>query len=119
MGIFFLWILAAVRGGSGRTAAIIVGTVAGAAIGGRVGQSMDDTDRMKTTLFLQNVRTGVNASWKNPDTGNQHTVTPTRTFDTGSGPCREYTVDAIVDGRSQKVYGMACRQSDGSWRTRG
>jgi len=108
-----------VGGGSGRTAAIIVGTLAGAAIGGRVGQSMDDTDRMKTALSLENVRTGVNSSWRNPDTGNQYTVTPTRTYDTGSGPCREYTVDAIVDGRSQKVHGTACRQSDGSWRTQG
>ena len=108
-----------VGGGSGRTAAIIVGTLAGAAIGGRVGQSMDETDRMKTALSLENVRTGVNSSWRNPDTGNQYTVTPTRTFDTGSGPCREYTVDAIVEGRSQKVYGTACRQSDGSWRTQG
>jgi len=108
-----------VGGGSGRTAAIIVGTLAGAAIGGRVGQSMDDTDRMKAALSPENVRTGVNSSWKNPDTGNQYTVTPTRTYDTGSGPCREYTVDAIVDGRSQKVHGTACRQSDGSWRTQG
>jgi uncharacterized protein YcfJ len=74
-----------VGGGSGRTAAIIVGTLAGAAIGGRVGQSMDDTDRMKAALSPENVRTGVNSSWKNPDTGNQYTVTPTRTFDTDSG----------------------------------
>ena len=108
-----------VGGGSGRTAAIIVGTLAGAAIGGTVGRSMDDTDRMKTALSLENVRTGVNSSWKNPDTGNEYTVTPTRTYDTDSGPCREYTAEAIVDGRRQNVYGTACRQADGSWRTQG
>jgi surface antigen len=105
--------------GSGRTAAIIVGTLAGAAIGGRVGQSMDDTDRMKTALSLENVRTGVNSSWRNPDTGNQYTVTPTRTYSTSSGPCREYSVEALVDGRRETVYGTACRQPDGSWRTQG
>ena len=105
--------------GSGRTAAIIVGTLAGAAIGGRVGRSMDDTDRMKTALSLENVRTGVNSSWRNPDTGNQYTVTPTRTYSTSSGPCREYSVEALVDGRRETVYGTACRQPDGSWRTQG
>ena len=108
-----------VGGGSGRTAAIIVGTLAGAAIGGTVGRSMDDTDRMKTALSLENVRTGVNSSWQNPDTGNEYTVTPTRTYNIGSRPCREYTVDAIVNGRSKEVYGTACRQADGSWRAQG
>jgi surface antigen len=102
--------------GDGRTAAIIVGTMAGAAIGGAIGQSMDEVDRMKTSHVLENVRTGVPSTWKNPDTGNQYAVTPTRTFDTSLGPCREYTVDAIIGGKKEKVYGTACRQSDGSWR---
>jgi surface antigen len=103
--------------GSGRTAAIIVGTLAGAAIGGAGGRSMDDTDRMKTGHSLETVRTGVPSSWQNPDSGNQYTVTPTRTYETGTGPCREYTVDAMIGGRREKVYGTACRQADGSWRT--
>lgn len=103
--------------GSGRTAAIIVGTLAGAAIGGSVGQSMDETDRLKTAQSLETVRTGVSSSWRNPDTGNQYTVVPTRTYETKEGPCREYTMNAVVGGRSQKVYGTACRQADGSWRT--
>lgn len=103
--------------GSGRTAAIIVGTLAGAAIGGAVGRSMDDTDRLKTAHSLENVRTGVSSSWRNPDTGNQYTVTPTRTYESSGGPCREYSVDAMISGRTEKVYGTACRQADGSWRT--
>lgn len=103
--------------GSGRTAAIIVGTLTGAAIGGAVGRSMDDTDRLKTAHSLENVRTGVPSSWHNPDTGNQFTVTPVRTYDTGGMPCREYTIDAVIDGRMEKVYGTACRQPDGYWRT--
>jgi surface antigen len=86
--------------GEGRTLATIVGTLAGAAIGGAVG-------------------TGVPSTWRNPDTGNQYTVTPTRTYETAQGPCREYTVDAMVAGKPDKVYGTACRQADGSWRTAG
>jgi len=102
--------------GSGRTAAIIVGTLGGAYIGGAIGHSMDETDRIKTAKTLETVRTGVSSSWKNPDTGNSYAVTPTRTFETTSGPCREYTIDARIEGRKQQVYGTACRQPDGSWR---
>jgi surface antigen len=102
--------------GSGRTAATIVGTMMGAVVGGNVGRSMDDTDRIKTAHALENVRTGVPSRWRNPDTGHQYTVVPTRTYERPHGPCREYTVDALVGGRHEKVYGTACRQPDGSWR---
>lgn len=105
-----------VGGGHGRTAATIVGTVAGAVIGGVVGKSMDDTDRLKTAHSLESVRTGVPSRWRNPDTGNEYTVVPTRTYDSGGTPCREYTIDARIGGRPEKVYGTACRQADGSWR---
>jgi surface antigen len=105
-----------VGGGHGRTAATIIGSIAGAVIGGLVGRSMDDTDRLKTAHALESVRTGVPSTWRNPDSGNQYTVVPTRTYDTGTGPCREYTIDARVGGKPEKVYGTACRQADGSWR---
>jgi surface antigen len=102
----------------GRTAAIILGTVVGSNIGGNVGRSMDETDRLKTAHALETVRTGVPSRWVNPDTRNQYTVVPTRTYDTASGgPCREYTVDAVIGGKREKVVGTACRQADGSWRT--
>lgn len=103
--------------GAGRTAATILGTVIGATIGGNVGRSMDDSDRLKTAHALENVRTSVPSTWVNPDTRNSYTVVPTRTYETASGPCREYTVDAVIGGRVEKVVGTACRQADGSWRT--
>lgn len=104
--------------GDGRTTAIILGTLAGAAIGGSVGRSMAETDKLKTAHALENVRTGVPTSWKNPDTGNEYMVVPTRTYESSSGPCREYTIDAVVAGRKDKVIGTACRQPDGSWQIR-
>lgn len=104
--------------GDGRTAAIILGTVIGSNIGGNVGRSMDDSDRLKTSAALESVRTGVPSRWVNPDTHNQYTVVPTRTYDAASGaPCREYTIDAVIGGRLEKLVGTACRQADGSWRT--
>lgn len=103
--------------GHGRTAATVVGTLLGASIGGAVGRSMDEQDKLKVAHSLETVRTGVPSQWRNPDTGNQYTVVPTRTYETAGTPCREYTVDGVVGGRKEKIVGTACRQADGSWRT--
>ncbi|PKL97043.1 MAG: hypothetical protein CVV17_12840, partial [Gammaproteobacteria bacterium HGW-Gammaproteobacteria-7] len=82
---------------------------------GAVGESMDDNDRRKVAETLEGVRTGVPAAWINPDTGVQYSVTPTRTYDTATGPCREFTTEAIIGGKRETVFGTACRQADGSW----
>lgn len=105
-----------VGGGSGRVLATMIGTVAGAAIGGSIGRSMDETDRLNASMTLENVRTGVSSSWVNPDTGYEYVMTPTTTYDSGTGPCREYTLDAIIGGKTEQIYGTACRQADGSWK---
>jgi len=104
-----------VGGGSGKVLATIIGSMAGAAIGGSVGHSMDESDRVNTSAALETVRTGVPSSWVNPDTGYEYVVTPTNTYDSQSGPCREYTMDASIGGETEKIYGTACRQADGSW----
>jgi len=104
-----------VGGGSGRTAAIIVGTLAGAYIGGSIGQQMDDNDYYRSQQALESNPVNRTSSWRNPDSGNRYQVTPTRTYETASGPCREYTTEAVINGRAETVYGTACRQSDGSW----
>jgi surface antigen len=101
--------------GSGQVLATMFGTVAGAMIGGNVGRSMDATDQMKTAMALENVQTGVSSNWINPDTGYEYVMTPTNTYSGAAGPCREYTMDAIIGGRTEQVYGTACRQPDGSW----
>lgn len=102
--------------GHGRTVAIIAGALAGAAIGGTVGKHMDDSDRSRVAQTLEGVRTGVPVAWRNPDTGIQYSVTPTRTYDTSAGPCREFTTEALIGGKREIVYGTACRQPDGSWK---
>ena len=105
-------------GGHGRTSAIIVGTLVGAAIGGSVGHSMAEVDQLHTARTLETGRTGVPTSWTNPDSGNQYVVVPTRTIEAAGGPCREYTIDAIVGGKKDAIFGTACRQTDGSWKVR-
>ncbi len=107
---------AAVAGKHDRGLAIILGAMAGAAIGSTIGRYMDEQDRMRTSLVLEKNRTHQSSTWVNPDTGYRYTVTPTRTFKTAEGPCREFTVDALIGGKRQEVYGTACRQPDGSWK---
>lgn len=102
--------------GSGKVAATIAGTLVGAFIGGAVGKSMDDVDRMKMNQALEQTRTGNTASWTNPDSNVRYNVTPTKTYYRGNEPCREYTTTAIIGGKREKVYGTACRTSDGNWR---
>ncbi len=108
-----------IGGGSGRAVAIAAGTVVGALIGSHIGQKMDEADRLKTAQALESTPTGQRSTWHNPDNGNQYTVTPTRTYETSAGPCREYSMDATVGGKPEKVNGTACRQADGSWKTEG
>jgi surface antigen len=107
-----------VGSGSGRTAATVIGAMIGTTIGGNVGRSMDKTDRLKVSHSLETVRTGVETSWKNPDTGYQYRVVPTRTYERAEGPCREYTLDASIGGENEQIYGTACRQTDGSWKVK-
>jgi surface antigen len=107
---------AQVGDGSGQTAAIIIGTIAGSMIGRHIGESMDDTDRMMTARTLNDNRTNESATWINPDTGYEYSVTPTKTYDQSGSPCREFTLNATVGGQeNQDVYGTACLQADGSW----
>ena len=102
--------------GTGRTVATIAGAVIGTAVGGSIGRSMDETDRLKAAHSLENVRTGVRSSWRNPDTGYEYEMVPTRTYDRDGVPCREYQMTATIGGRAEEVYGTACRQPDGSWK---
>jgi surface antigen len=99
-----------------RPVAIIAGTIIGASIGGSIGSYMDETDRLRVGQTLESVRTGVSTTWQNPDSGVQYQMTPTNTYETAQGPCREYTMEALIGGKREQVYGTACRQPDGSWK---
>ncbi len=106
-----------IGGGSGRLVATAAGTLAGAMLGSSVGASMDELDQMKANRTFEHARTGSTSRWQNPDSGVQYAVTPTHTYETAAGPCREYRTNATIDGRVETVYGTACRQNDGRWQT--
>jgi surface antigen len=107
--------------GKQRIAAAAVGTLLGAFLGSELGKSLDRADELyaqKAQLqALEATPSGAQVAWRNPDSGNTGTVTPTRTYQIASGEyCREFQQDARIGGQSQKVYGTACRSPDGQWR---
>ncbi|WP_231362666.1 MULTISPECIES: RT0821/Lpp0805 family surface protein [unclassified Thioalkalivibrio] len=104
-----------IGGGRGRTAAIIAGTLAGAAVGGSVGRSMDDVDRMRVSRTLETVPDRQSSTWRNPNTGHQYHATPTRTYRSSGQDCREYQVQATMDGYPETINGTACRDASGRW----
>ena len=102
--------------GSGKIAAAAGGALLGAFVGGKIGQYMDRQDRMEVQRALETAPTGQAVAWKNPENGNQYSVKPTRTYYVAEQPCREYITHAVIGGKTQQIYGKACRQADGSWR---
>ena len=107
--------------GRGQLAAVGAGVLLGGLLGSELGKSLDRADQVyaaqTTTAALEVNRTGESSGWRNPDTGAYGTVTPTRTYQTAGQDCREFRHEIFVDGRTETVYGTACRQPDGSWRT--
>ena len=93
----------------------LLGAVLGAAVGSEVGRAMDGYDRQRIAFALEGNRTHQPTVWENPDTGYQYRVTPTRTYYDQRRPCREFAMHAQIDGRWERVYGVACRRGDGRW----
>jgi surface antigen len=103
-------------GGSGQLVAIGAGAVAGAYIGGQMGRSMDAQDRARMNSAFENNAVGQPAYWQNQNTGASYNVVPTQNVTLNGNPyCREYSSTAMIAGKSQQVYGTACRMPDGTW----
>ncbi len=110
-----------IGGGTGRLAAVAIGTLAGAFIGSEVGKSLDRADRIAmqnaTQTSLETAPSGQATEWRNPDSGHYGTITPKPAVRSSTGEyCREFQHTVTVDGRTERAYGKACRQPDGSWR---
>ncbi|MSO65095.1 MAG: glycine zipper 2TM domain-containing protein [Alphaproteobacteria bacterium] len=107
--------------GKGQLASTAAGALLGALLGGEVGKSLDQADRLTmertTNQALESGRIGAASEWRNPDSGNSGTITPTRTYQKAGGEyCREFTQTVSVGGKSEQAFGMACRQPDGTWK---
>lgn len=106
--------------GSGRLVGVAAGALAGAYLGNQIGSSLDKADRTAMERASQQATAapiGETVSWRNPDSGNSGTVTPTREGTANNGDyCREFQQSVTVGGKTEQAYGTACRQPDGSWK---
>ena len=105
----------------GGAAGIVGGVLLGGLLGGAIGNALDQRDQQLAMDAAQNSfensRTGSQSAWRNPDSGNSGTITPTRTYESSGGQyCREYQQTVTVGGETQEAFGTACREPDGSWR---
>ncbi len=120
-GAAFGGLIAAAAGGGG--AAIAGAVIGGALLGGLAGNMLDQRDKRMAAeaqqRALETAPTGRPVAWTNPDTGHSGTVTPTRTYHSDRGYCREFQNTVVIDGKNENAYGTACRQPDGSWKVQG
>ncbi len=110
-----------VGGGKGQLAAVAIGALGGAWAGSEIGKSLDKADKLfedrNTKNSLEYNKISQTSTWRNPDSGNSGTFTPTRTYQTAGGVyCRDYETTIYVDGRDETAVGRACRQPDGTWK---
>jgi surface antigen len=105
--------------GNARIAGAAAGTLLGAFLGNEAGKSLDRADATYANRAeahaLEYAPAGAATPWRNPDIGSYGTVTPVRTFEAYDGYCREFQHKAKIGGRTEQVWGTACRSPDGAW----
>lgn len=109
-----------IGGGTGKLVAVGAGVLLGGLLGNAFGRSLDKADLLyadrTTQQSLEYTSVGESSTWVNPDSGNSGSIVPTHTYQTAQGQyCREYQQTVTIGGESERAYGSACRQQDGSW----
>jgi len=101
------------------TEATLIGAAVGTMLGYIVGNEMDKYDRQQLNHVYERGVSGSSSSWNNPDNGNTYQVTPQPpTYPNAAQPetpCRQAEILATIDGKTEKTYTTACRNSSGQW----
>jgi len=82
-----------------------------------VGNERDKLDRDRLNNVYERGPSNQRSAWSNPDTGNRYAVTPQPAYQnpTTNQTCRRAEIEAVVDGKTQKTYNIACRNQSGQW----
>jgi surface antigen len=112
-------LLAAVAGASpvGLAAGVILGGLAGGAVGNYLDSRDKEAALQAQQQSLTSNKAGETTSWSNPDSGNTGSYTPTNTYTSKDGKiCRDYQQTVTINGKQETATGTACKMSDGTWR---
>lgn len=77
------------------------------------GRRMDEGDRQNIAQALSENET---RTWTNSETNANYRVDPVDTVRRDGKLCREYEMTATIEGEPRQVEGLACQESDGTWR---
>ncbi|SDO47863.1 glycine zipper domain-containing protein [Desulforhopalus singaporensis] len=100
----------------GDTEATLIGAAVGTMLGYIVGNEMDKYDRQRLNQTYETAPSGQTTRWSNPDNGNVYQVTPQPAYyPAPERPCRQAEILATIDGKTEKTYTTACRNSAGQW----
>lgn len=105
--------------GAGSVVGGAIGALIGGILGNEVGRSMDHSDKRHAHVAFtkaSRVPVGETVYWSNSNSGHWGTFRPIRDGESARGYfCREFVTTVFVHGRSERMYGTACRHADGSW----
>ena len=105
--------------GKGKHVMTVVGAVAGGLIGGNVAREMDRQDQQRVNHTLETAPNYKKVAWENDQTNQKYTFTPVNQYEGNVNgqltQCRDYVMDAWIDGRMQQVKGRACKNEQGQW----
>lgn len=99
---------------------IAFSALGGLLAGGLLGEYLTDDDKNKAgqanANAVQNQSPGERTTWNNPDTGHSGATDVNQEFRDAEGRlCKTFTQTVVVDGQTEQVEGVACKQADGSW----
>lgn len=106
--------------GKGKKVATVLGAIAGGLIGGNVGRGLDQQDQQRVNQTLETAPRNQKVAWNNQNTQTNYEFTPVTEKYQGNvngqaTQCRDYVMDAWIDGRAQQVNGKACKNNSGQW----
>jgi len=106
--------------GAGKAALVAGGVFLGGLLGNPIGKGLDKADRLEAERTaqdaLEHAPSGVERTWQNPDSGNSGSIVAKPAYQENGAYCREFTQTVTIDGKSERAYGTACRQPDGTWK---
>lgn len=103
--------------GSGRAVATVGGAVAGALIGGEIGRRIDARDQACIGQALEYAPPGHRVEWSGGSS--TYALVPDSVTTRNGRYCRSYEAEVMAEQGPQRVPGVACRRSDGSWAAAG